>query len=61
RLLMPCTMMEDGVPVARLMLGDYDEAYVREGGVWRFARMDVFMNFNVRADESWAAVAAVRP
>jgi len=61
RLLMPCTMMEEGAPVARLMLGDYVEAYAREGGVWRFARMDVFMNFNVPADQSWAAVAAVRP
>ena len=61
RLWMPCTIMEDGERVARLMLGEYDEGYRFVDGRWLFSKVDVFMNFNVRADESWAAVASMRP
>lgn len=61
RLLMPCTLMEDGVKVSRWMLGEYDEAYERHDGRWLFSRVDVFMNFNVSCDESWAATAMERP
>ena len=61
RLWMPCTIMEDGEPVARLMLGEYDEAYRCVDGRWLFTKVDVFMNFNVRAEESWATVASMRP
>ena len=60
RLLMPCTLSEDGEKVSRWMLGEYDETYERHGGKWYFSKVDVFMNFNVRADESWAETAAMR-
>ena len=61
RLLMPCTLMEDGKKVSRWMLGEYDETYERHNGQWYFSKVDVFMNFNVTSDESWAEVARERP
>lgn len=60
RLLMPCTMMEDGRKVSRWILGDYDERYVRLKGVWLFQKIDFVVNYNVRFDQDWADVAAVR-
>jgi len=60
RLLMPCTLTEDGEKVSRWMLGEYDETYERHGGKWYFSKLDVFMNFNVRANESWAESASMR-
>jgi len=60
RLLMPCTLSENGQKVSRWMLGEYDEAYERHSGKWYFSKVDVFMNFNVRADESWAESASMR-
>lgn len=60
RLLMPCTLTEGGEKVSRWMLGEYDETYERHGGKWYFSKLDVFMNFNVRADESWAETASMR-
>eukprot|EP00657_Telonema_sp_P-1_P011148 TRINITY_DN6007_c0_g1_i1.p1 TRINITY_DN6007_c0_g1~~TRINITY_DN6007_c0_g1_i1.p1 ORF type:complete len:137 (-),score=44.66 TRINITY_DN6007_c0_g1_i1:156-566(-) len=60
RILMPCTMMEDGVQVSRWILGDYDEAYVRKDGQWLFSRIDFLVNFNVPSLESWAGTETVR-
>lgn len=60
RILMPCTMMENGKKVSRWMLGDYDEDYVRVKGVWLFKRIDYVVNFNVPFDKDWADVAKVR-
>ena len=60
RILMPCTMMEDGKKVSRWLLGDYDEDYVRVKGIWLFKRIDYVMNFNVRFDQDWADTAKVR-
>lgn len=60
RLLMPCTLSEGGENVSRWMLGEYDETYERHDGKWYFSKVDVFMNFNVRADESWAESASMR-
>ena len=60
RILMPCTMMENGKKVSRWMLGDYDEEYVRVKGVWLFKRIDFVVNFNVPFDQDWADVAKVR-
>jgi hypothetical protein len=60
RLLMPCTLMEDGTKVSRWMLGEYDEAYRLVDGTWYFSKIDVFMNFNVRTDENWAQTASAR-
>ena len=61
RLLMPCTLREDGQKVSRWMLGEYDEAYERRGGQWYFSKVDVFMNFNVTYNGSWAETASARP
>lgn len=61
RLLMPCTLEEDGQKVSRWMLGDYDEAYERHNGEWFFSKVDVFMNFNTNALEGWAGSESIRP
>jgi hypothetical protein len=61
RILMPCTMAEDGKRVSRWILGDYDEEYVRFNGVWLFKKIDFLANYNVRFDQSWAESAVVRP
>lgn len=60
RILMPCTMMEDGEQVSRWILGDYIEEYVRRDGQWLFAKIDFLVNFNVPSLESWAGQEAVR-
>ena len=60
RILMPCTMMEDGEKVARWILGDYDEQYVRKDGEWLFRKIDFVVNFNVPALDSWAGLETVR-
>ena len=61
RLLMPCTFMEDGRKVSRWMLGDYLERFVRIDGTWLFEHIDVYMNFNIRAEEGWERIASLRP
>ena len=60
RILMPCTMVENGKKVSRWLLGDYDEVYIRRNGVWLFKSIDFVVNFNVPFDQDWAAVAKVR-
>ncbi|MEQ8347903.1 MAG: nuclear transport factor 2 family protein [Sneathiellaceae bacterium] len=60
RILMPCTMMEDGKQVSRWILGDYDEAYIRRNGTWMFKKIDFVINFNVPQGESWAGTEQVR-
>ncbi len=61
RLLMPCTIVEEGRNVSRWMLGDYRERFVRLDGLWLFEHVDVYMNFNIPADEGWECVASLRP
>ena len=39
---------------AYVVAGRYDDAYVREDGRWRFARMDFEPFFTVPFDEGWA-------
>jgi len=60
RILMPCTMMEEGKKVSRWLLGDYKEEYVRIKGQWLFRKMDYLMNYSVAFDQSWAETAKVR-
>jgi hypothetical protein len=60
RILMPCTMMEQGKRVSRWLLGDYDEEYVRVNGAWLFKKIDFVVNYNVPFDQSWAESAIVR-
>jgi hypothetical protein len=54
RILMPCTMMENGEKASRWILGDYEEEYVRRNGEWRFKTIDFLVNFDVPSLESWA-------
>ena len=61
RILMPCTMMEEGKKVSRWLLGDYEEDYVRINGTWLFKKMDYLMNYSVPFDQSWADITKVRP
>jgi SnoaL-like domain len=61
RILMPCTMVEEGKRVSRWLLGDYDEEYVRINGAWLFKKIDFLVNYNVPFDQSWAESAVVRP
>ena len=60
RILMPCTMVEEGERVSRWLLGDYDEEYVRLNGIWLFKKIDFLVNFNVPFDQSWVGGAVVR-
>jgi hypothetical protein len=60
RILMPCTMVEEGKKVSRWLLGDYVEDYVRLNGVWLFKKIDFVANFNVPSDQSWVESAVVR-
>lgn len=60
RLLMPCTMMQDGKPVAHWMLGDYRDTYVRRNGAWLFSRVEYFVNFQIPSTDTWAAIAKTR-
>lgn len=61
RLLMPCTLVVNGERNSRWMLGEYQEQYIYEAGKWLFKHLDVYMNFNIRYDEGWGLVAAMRP
>ena len=60
RILMPCTMLENGAHVSRWILGDYVEDYVRRDGEWLFAKIDFLVNFDVPSLESWAGKETVR-
>ena len=60
RILMPCTMMEEGKKVSRWLLGDYEEEYVRIDGTWLFKKIDYLMNYSVPFDQSWAEITKVR-
>ena len=60
RILMPCTMMEEGRKVSRWLLGDYEEEYARVNGAWLFRKIDYLMNYSVPFDQSWAETTKVR-
>ena len=60
RILMPCTVVTDGVKTSRWLLGDYVEEYVRRDGIWLFKTIDYVNNYNVAFDQSWADTALVR-
>lgn len=61
RCLMPFTENDGDRNTARWILGDYDEAYVRQGDQWLFRKVDFFVNFNVPHQSDWASSAIVRP
>ena len=60
RMLMPCTMMEDGKKVSRWILGDYVDEMARRDGKWYFKSVNFLVNFNVPSLETWAGTEQVR-
>jgi hypothetical protein len=54
RLLMPCTVTTGGAPEARWLLCEYDETYVRAGGVWLFETITMQVNFYAPHLKGWA-------
>ena len=60
RMIMPCTLVVEGVKSSRWILGDYVDACVRRDGTWMFQSVDFLVNFNVATDESWIDSAIVR-
>tara|TARA_B100001057_G_scaffold442867_1_gene478555 strand:+ start:541 stop:1008 length:468 start_codon:yes stop_codon:yes gene_type:complete len=60
RMLMPCTMIEDGNKVSRWILGDYNDTHSRVDGKWYFSSIDFVVNYNVPSQESWAGKEIVR-
>ncbi len=60
RMLMPCTMLENGKKVSRWILGDYEDELLRVDKKWYFSRVDFVVNFNVPSLETWAGAEIVR-
>ena len=54
RLIMPCTVVEDGAPEARWMVGEYDDRFVRQDGVWLFQSLNVTINIFAPHRTGWA-------
>jgi hypothetical protein len=57
RLIMPATFIAAGKPEARWHFAAYDDTFVRDAGVWRFATLRVHVNYWGPALESWAESA----
>jgi hypothetical protein len=57
RLIMPATVVEDGKPTAKWLVGAYDDRHVRVNGVWMFESLNFRINFYTPHLESWASVA----
>ncbi len=53
RLLVTATMLRDGKKEAVWILGDYRDDYAREEGRWRFANVDLEINFIAPYDAGW--------
>ncbi len=60
RCLLPCTLVEDGEEVSRVILIDYRDDFVRIDGRWFIKKLDILFNFNVEYANGWAGVAKVR-
>ena len=54
RLLMPCTVMTDGVKESRWLLCSYDEEYVRHEGRWMFKKVYMKVDFYAPHLKGWA-------
>ena len=54
RLLMPATVLSDGVKEARWLLCSYDEEYVRHEGRWMFKKVDMKVDFYAPHLKGWA-------
>jgi len=53
-IIMPATMLEDGKKTATWLLGEYDDRYVRRGGVWLFQSLRATIHFVKPHKDGWA-------
>lgn len=53
RLIMPCTVVENGAPEARWMVSSYDDRFVRRDGVWLFQSLEVRVNLVAPHLKGW--------
>ncbi|WP_416899133.1 MAG: nuclear transport factor 2 family protein [Minwuia sp.] len=60
RAILLGTFVEEGEPVARQILIDYRDDYVRQDERWLIRKLDILFNFNVPAGTSWAGQTVIR-
>jgi len=60
RAFLTGTFVEDGTPVARLILIDYLDDFVRVDGTWFIKKLDILFNINVPFGQSWAGTEKIR-
>jgi hypothetical protein len=60
RCLLPCTLVEDGKEVSRVILIDYRDDFARIDGRWFIKKLDILFNFNVEYPGGWVGEAKVR-
>lgn len=61
RCLLPATLAEQGESKSHLILIDYRDDFVREGGCWFIRKLDILFNFNIEVPLGWAGSERVRP
>ncbi len=52
-IIMPATMIQDGVPTAIWLLGQYDDRYVRRDGAWLFQSLKATIHFVKPHKDGW--------
>lgn len=57
RLFEPVTWVGDNGKESRLILAGYVDHYVRENGVWKFAVVNLHVNFFSKLEDGWAKTA----
>jgi len=57
RLFEPVSWVDNGVKDSRLILAGYVDHYVRENGVWKFAVVNLHVNFFSKLEDGWAETA----
>ena len=52
-IVMPATMMMEGVKTAVWLLGEYDDRYVRRDGTWMYETLSVNIHFVKPHRDGW--------
>jgi len=52
-IIMPATMMMEGVKTAIWLLGQYDDRYVRRDGTWMFQSLNATIHFVKPHKDGW--------
>ena len=52
-IIMPATMMMEGVKTAIWLLGEYDDRYVRRDGTWMFQTLNATIHFVKPHKDGW--------